>query len=215
MAKGKTMLQVDAVFGVAPNVLSEMPSAVFASLWLDGGPTNKTRVREISAQQAYFTGLSGPAGSGVSAIESGAAAFAMLTLIVGASPDSKRNGTIKALKEGGLIFGSKYHFNSPSFRNSPDIHGADLAFLEVRMPSWSVTSPWKIQSAKRIGGHAYIDELFVPPPPVEMAPPPKTVLETKAPIVKVSKSKGGKKSKKSMDGLHLEFWAGRGVGGAG
>lgn len=205
MAKGLTMLQVDQAFGVAPNVLSEVPSSIFAWVWLDGGPRNKTRVREVSAQQAYFTGFSGPSGSGESEIATGGAAFAKLTLVVDPSPGF---GTIKALMKEEISFGSKYYFNAPSFRNSPYVYAADLAFLEVRMPSWSVKAPWKIVSAKRVGGHAYIEEEFVPPPPVKMAPPPTTVFDGKHQFEKKPKSLTTKKSGDSQQDLFIEFTPG-------
>jgi hypothetical protein len=202
MAKGLTMLQVDQALGVASDVLSEVPSSIFAWLWLDGGPRNKTRVREVSAQQAYFTGFSGPSGSGESEIATGGAAFAKLTLVVDPSPGFS---TIKALMKEEISFGSKYYFNAPSFRNSPYVYAAGLAFLEVRMPSWSVNPPWKIVSAKRVGGHAYINEEFVPPPPVKMAPPPETIFNGKRQFEKKFKSLSPKKSGKSEEELFIEF----------
>lgn len=53
-------------------------------------------------------------------------------------------------------------YHVPLFRGSPDVDNVDLAFLEVRMPHWSVNPPWKIQSAKRMEGRAYFDEESVP-----------------------------------------------------
>ncbi len=205
MAKGKTMLQAEGIFGVAQNVQSEVPSSLFAYAWLDGASRNRVRVREVSAQQSYFTGFSGPSGSGVGSIATGGAAFATLTLIVNGS---RSFNAVKALIKDEITFGTKYYFHAPSFRDSPDVDGVDLAFLKVTMPHWSVVSPWKIQSAKRMAGHAYFDEESVPLPPVKMKPPPKSVLDDKAKIGKIAKTSEAKKSDSSSQDMMVEFGIG-------
>lgn len=205
MAKGKTMLQAQGVFGVAPNVQSEVPSSLFAYVWLDGTSRNRVRVREVSAQQSYFTGFSGPSGSGVGSIASGGSAFATLTLIVNGS---RSFNAVKALIKDEITFGTKYYFYAPSFRDSPEVDGVDLAFLKITMPHWSVVSPWKIQSAKRMAGHAYFDEDSVPLPPVKMEPPSKSVLDDKVKIGKIAKISEAKKSEGSSQDMMVEFGIG-------
>jgi len=205
MAKGKTMLQAQGIFGVAHNVQSEVPSSLFAYVWLDGASRNRVKVREVSAQQAYFSGYSGPSGSGVGSILTGGAALATLTLIVNSS---RSFNAIKALIKDEITFGNKYYFHAPSFRDSPDVDNVDLAFLKVSMPHWSVVSPWKIQSAKRMAGHAYFDEESVPLPPVKMKTPPKTAFDDKIKMGKITKIAKAKKSDSSSKEMMVEFGIG-------
>ncbi len=205
MAKGKTMLQAQGVFGVAQNVQSEVPSSLFAYVWLDGASRNRVKVREVSAQQSYFTGFAGPSGSGVGSISTGGSAYATLTLIVNGS---RSFNAVKALIKDEITFGTKHYFHAPSFRDSPDVDSVDLAFLKVTMPHWSVLSPWKIQSAKRMAGHAYFDEESVPLPPVKIKPPPKSVFDDKAKIGKITKISEAKKSVSSSKDMMVEFGIG-------
>lgn len=198
MVKGKTMLQVQGVFGVAKDVQAEEPSRLFAHTWLHSAPHNRVTVREVSAQQAYFSGFSGPSGSGEGAIISGGSAVATFILVV---DSNKKFSTVQALMKEQISFGRKYYFHAPSYRDSPEVDGPDLAFFAVRMPSWSVKPPWKIQSAKRMSGHVYFDEVAKPLPPVKIKTPPKSALEdlvTKGKITKVSKAKKSTSSSKSV-----------------
>jgi hypothetical protein len=168
MVKGRTMLQVQGTFNTAPNVKSEVLSSLHAYIWLQGA-RNRVTVREVSTQQAYFTGFSGPAKSGVGAIATGASAVGTLTLVV---HTSRKPETIQALLEDKLTFGSRYYFHAPSYRDSPEVEDVDLALFSVIMPSWSVVKAWKLQSAKKMSGHCYFDENAVPLPPVKMGDPP-------------------------------------------
>ncbi|MDH3651892.1 MAG: hypothetical protein OEQ53_19560 [Saprospiraceae bacterium] len=196
MVKGKTMLQVQGVFGVAQNVQTEIASSLYAYTWLKGAPRNRVTVREVSAQQAYFSGFSGPSGSGTGSVISGGAAVATLTLIVGSS---KNFAVIQAMMKEHITFGKKYYFHAPSYRDSPDVEGADLAFL-------AVVPPWKLQSAKRMSGHAYLDEEAVPLPPVTMKKPPKKALHDLTIKGKATKTSQVKKTGKVLQGLISAIW---------
>lgn len=205
MVKGKTMLQVQGTFGVAKNVQAEEQSRLFAYTWLHSAPHNRVTVREVSAQQAYFSGFSGPSGSGEGAIVNGGSAVATFTLVV---DSSRKFSAVQALMKEQILFGTKHYFHAPSYRDSPEVDGPDLAFLAVRMPSWSVNPPWKIQSAKRIAGHVYFDEVAKPLPPVKMKSPPKSAPEDRVAKAKITKVSKAKKSASSSKSVLLEFGPG-------
>jgi hypothetical protein len=110
-----------------------------AYLFLD--PNKKIVVREIAAQKT----------GGV--LASKASGFAPVGVADGAYARSK------------LIFptGEREEiFYASSRVPSPGIEGAGLAILQVEDIGFTISSPGQLSVARRIGAHAYLDEIDIP-----------------------------------------------------
>jgi hypothetical protein len=131
MAKGSVMLQVD-VEQVIDQHVSYVPAIVVQAFELLS--FGKTTVREISAEKL------GGIIAGASASFAGYAStpFAVLRLF---------------LKGGEEVF-----FLAPSHVPSPQFE-AGAAILEIRDGGARAIGDTELQVARRIGGHAYLDEI--------------------------------------------------------
>jgi hypothetical protein len=137
MARGSIMLQLEVTQVLDVSVTSVAPIFVQAFELLSAG---RTTVREIAMEKIGGIAASRTSGLPFDISSSG---YARLRLIF-----SERD-------RGPVIF------LAPSHVASPQIDGAGLAILDVIDAGFSVTSPGFLVGARRIGAHAYLDEIDI------------------------------------------------------
>jgi len=139
MAKGSIMLQIAVEQILSPFVSSAPEIWAVALDGLDGGSTT---VREIATEKnQLFYGWE-DSGHEFGPIDfSSASALTDLWLIY---PDLRRPPTI---------------LHAPSHVPAPPLNGARIVILRVRDFGFAVGSPGKFIWGRRIGSHAYLDEV--------------------------------------------------------
>lgn len=139
MAKGSIMLQIGVEQILSPEVTyaPEIWAVVLDSL--DG---NRTTVREIATEKSHqFYGWA-DAEHDFGELHFSASGLTDLWLIF---PELRRPPTI---------------LHAPSHVSSPPIDGARLVLLRVRDFGFGFSAPAKFVLGRRVGSHAYLDEVL-------------------------------------------------------
>ena len=134
MAKGSIMLQVD-VLQQSDEIVSSVP--ILSVRGFDFLSFGKTTVREITAEK----GGGIIAGASATTVGFSSTPYAVLSLF------------LKGGEE--VLFFAPSHVSSPQFE-------AGFAILEIIDGGINAIGDTQLQVARRIGGHAYLDEVDIP-----------------------------------------------------